>query len=226
MYINNILQKKGGDKMEDKKVTKISLSIFLLILATIVIIIMSYFLYKFYNEKTTESQKVTELTSEINNLQTTTNNLPDKLNNISNTINSNSNNTANTNSIDNTSSNKIKENENISNNSNTTNKSVKYKFESVDNAAARGYPKILNIYELTENDLSFEYNSGFDFSKSTIDRNLTGTARANAEQLYEYEENVSGHQYKLMFEFNDKKDIVKVYEYDNGRKLSEIELWR
>ena len=212
--------------MEDKKVTKISLSTFFLIFAIIVIIVMAYFLYKFYNEKTTESQKVTELTSEINGLQTTTKNLQEKLDTISNTVNSNSSNTTNTSNGGNASTNKINENSNTTSNTNTAKKSVKYEFTSADNAAARGYPKILKVYELTENELSFEYNSGFDFSKSTIDRNIIGTARANAEQLYEYEENVSGHQYQLIFEFNDKKDTVKVYEKDNGNELSEINLWR
>ena len=38
--------------MEEKKVTKISLSTFFLILAIIAIIVMGIFMYKLYNEKT------------------------------------------------------------------------------------------------------------------------------------------------------------------------------
>ena len=98
-------------------------------------------------------------------------------------------------------------------------KTIKYEFKSTDETA------VLKVYELTDENLSFEYNSGFDFSKNTIDRNVEGTATTNAEKLYEYEENVSGHQYKIAFEFNADKDKVTVYEYDNGDDLSKINLW-
>ena len=57
----NFLQKKGGEKMEEKKVTKISLSTFFLILAIIAIIVMGIFIYKLSNDKTTESKKSAEL---------------------------------------------------------------------------------------------------------------------------------------------------------------------
>lgn len=121
-----------------------------------------------------------------------------------------------------TNSNKVSLNSsNTTNNedSKNTNKSIKYEFKSTDETA------VLKVYELTDKNLSFEYNSGFDFSKNTIDRNIAGTATTNVENLYEYEENVSGHQYKIVFEFNTDKDKVTVYEYDNGDKLSQINLW-
>lgn len=126
----------------------------------------------------------------------------------SNKLTSNSTNTTNTNNEDSKNT-----------NANNTNKSIKYEFKSTDETA------VLKVYELTDKNLSFEYNSGFDFSKNTIDRNVTGTATTNAEKLYEYEENVSGHQYKIVFEFNDDKDKVTVYEYDDDNKLSQINLW-
>lgn len=57
--------------MEEKKASKISLSTFFLILAILVIIVMAYFIYKFYNEKTIETEKVSDLNSQVKNLQET-----------------------------------------------------------------------------------------------------------------------------------------------------------
>ena len=51
-------------------------------------------------------------------------------------------------------------------------------------------------------------------------------ARANAEQLYEFDETIDNHQYKLVFEFNESKDTVTVYEYDNGHEMGYINLFR
>ena len=73
--------------MEEKNVTKISLSTFLLIIAIIAIIVMGVFIYKLNNEKTAEIQKSTELQSQLNNLNGTVSDLQGKINNISETIN-------------------------------------------------------------------------------------------------------------------------------------------
>ncbi len=81
--------------MEEKKATKISLSTFFLILALILIVVMSIFIYKFYNEKIEANEKSAELQVQVSNLNTTVNDLQGKINNILNTINSN-------NSIENT----------------------------------------------------------------------------------------------------------------------------
>ena len=81
--------------MEEKKVTKISLSTFFLILAIIVIIIMSVFIYKLYNDKTAEVNKSNELQSQVNNLNSTINNLQGKIDSISNTSISSESNTSN-----------------------------------------------------------------------------------------------------------------------------------
>lgn len=75
--------------MEEKNVTKISLSTFFLILAIIAIIVMGLFIYKLNNDKTTEIQKSTELQSQVNSLSTTVNDLQGKMNKVSETINSN-----------------------------------------------------------------------------------------------------------------------------------------
>ena len=73
--------------MEEKKVTKISLSIFLLILSIIVIIVMAYFIYKLNNDKQLANNKVTELNKQVSGLESTANNLQGTISDISNTIN-------------------------------------------------------------------------------------------------------------------------------------------
>ena len=72
--------------MEEKNDTKISLSTFFLIIAIIVIIIMAYFIYKFYNEKTIETEKVSNLNNQVSSLESTVNQLQGKIDTISNTI--------------------------------------------------------------------------------------------------------------------------------------------
>lgn len=88
--------------MEEKNVTKISLSTFFLILAIIAIIVMGIFIYKLNNDKTAEIQKSTELQAQVNSLNGTVSDLQGKIESISNTINTNgssntTNSTANTN---------------------------------------------------------------------------------------------------------------------------------
>ena len=78
--------------MEEKNVTKISLSTFLLIIAIIAIIIMGVFIYNLNNEKTAEIQKISELQSQVNSLNGTINNLQEELSTISENINSNNSN--------------------------------------------------------------------------------------------------------------------------------------
>lgn len=97
---------------------------------------------------------------------------------------------------------------------------------SADNEAVRGYSKILKIYEFTADNMSFDYNSGFDFTKSTIDRKLEGVAKANDKKQYIFEEHTSGHKYKLVFEFNDAMNLVKIFQYDNDNEMGYFTLWR
>lgn len=73
--------------MEEKKVTKISLSTFFLILAIIAIIVMGIFIYKLNNDKTVEIQKSTELQAKVNSLNGTVSKLQGKINKVSETVN-------------------------------------------------------------------------------------------------------------------------------------------
>ena len=108
--------------MEEKNITKISLSTFLLILAIIAIIVMGIFIYKLNNDKTTEIQKSTELQSQVNSLNGTVSDLQGKIDNISATINSN-NATNNEDKTDTSNNNTITDNKD--NSTNNTEKAVK-----------------------------------------------------------------------------------------------------
>lgn len=77
--------------MEDKKVTKISLSTFFLILAILAIGVMGYFIYKLNDDKTKATEQVSELKGQINNLQSTIDNLNTVEKSTTNTTNNNTN---------------------------------------------------------------------------------------------------------------------------------------
>ncbi len=55
--------------MEEKKSIKISLATFFLIIAIILIVVMAYFTYKFYNDKKVATEKVSTLNNQISNLE-------------------------------------------------------------------------------------------------------------------------------------------------------------
>ena len=80
--------------MEEKNATKISLSTFFLILATIIIVIMACFLYTLNKENRIKSEKISNLNSQINNFENTIDNLQKNLDSVTNTI-SNTNTLAN-----------------------------------------------------------------------------------------------------------------------------------
>lgn len=77
--------------MEEKNITKISLSTFLLIIAIIAIIVMGIYIYKLNNDKTSEIKKSTELQTQVTSLNETVNDLQSKITSISKTIDSESN---------------------------------------------------------------------------------------------------------------------------------------
>lgn len=197
--------------MNNKKSILVWILAFLLIFAIIAILIMSYFFHKIYIENITLNQHNADLSNSIDNFQ-------EKINEISNTLSSIK---FDTNTSDD------KSNENKTDTSKKTSTiEAKYEFSSADNNAAKGYPEILKVYELTENELNFYYSSGHNFTTNTIDREITGTAKSTSKNLYEFEETTSGHQYKLSFEFNDKNDMVTVHEYDNNNEMGHVNLWR
>ena len=59
--------------MEEKKLTKITLSTFLLIIAIIIIAAMEFFIYKFNSEKNIEIKKSADLQAQVNDLNSKVN---------------------------------------------------------------------------------------------------------------------------------------------------------
>ena len=91
--------------MEEKNVTKISLSTYLLVIAIFAIVVMGALIYKLNNDKNTEIKKSANLQAQVNSLNGTVSDLQGKIDNISKTINSN--NSTNTENKTNTSNNSI-----------------------------------------------------------------------------------------------------------------------
>ena len=215
--------------MEKKK--KISVQTILLIVAVIIIGVMAFFIYKLSTEKAEEKENAENSNRQVGNLENTVDDLQGKLDAIANIINSNSNNTSD-NTVNNTTSNTNKDTVNLNNDTTTntssnsissTNDNVKYKFESGDNLAAQGNPGVVKIYELNDKKMKFEYNQGWNFEKSTIDRTITGTANINSEGLYEYTEETDGHKYKITIDFSEEK--INIKEYKDEELISERNLW-
>lgn len=88
--------------MEEKKVTKISLSTVFLILAIIVIVIMGYFIYNLSVKNKSSEEEVNNLNSKISNLESSVKNYQEKIDSISNTLSSNNTETNNTSNNSNT----------------------------------------------------------------------------------------------------------------------------
>lgn len=184
--------------MEEKNVTKISLSTFFLILAIIAIIVMGVFIYKLNNDKTAEVQKSTELQAQVNSLNGTVSDLQGKINNISETINSN-NSTENTTKSENSTQNKTLEEANVTNSVNKTGLIGKTTYE-IENSAINhleGFDVILEdskvYFKLTDK----EKVKSYSITDSTINR------------IENKKEEITG--------FNGK--VKKVYFYQVGQAV-------
>ena len=78
--------------MEEKKTAKISVSTFFLIFAIIIIIIMGFFTFKFYNDKKLADEEIEKLNNQINTMESSITNLQTTIDNVSNALNNNSSN--------------------------------------------------------------------------------------------------------------------------------------
>lgn len=213
----------------EKKSKLLITSVIFTVIMVIAILVMSYFIYKLSNDKNTAENKVNELTSEINDLQNNSNIMKQKLDAIANIINSN--NIVETNTVNNNSNNNEKnttntietntstssssknntdtksqiENNQITsipnNTSSNENKTIKFEFSSIDKTPS-GEPRILKVFELNEDELNFSYSSGIDFATYSPNRVINGIAKANTEHLYEFEEEIPEHKYKLVFKIS------------------------
>lgn len=100
-----------------KKYNKSVLTTVLLILALIIIIVMGFFTYKFYTEKTKAAEKSTQLQSQVDSLNETINDLQEKIDKVSETVNP-SNTTNATNSISDKTTSSAEKNSSSNNNNN------------------------------------------------------------------------------------------------------------
>ncbi|MBR3697683.1 MAG: hypothetical protein IKM97_05455 [Clostridia bacterium] len=142
--------------MEEKNVTKISLSTFFLILAIIAIVVMGIFIYKINNDKTLEIQKSTELQAQVNSLNGTVSDLQGKINSISETISSN-NSSENNVKTNNETSNVATNTDTTTSNNNEDIKEVLQKYLDLSGALA-GSPKnlLVELGLLNKNDTTGE----------------------------------------------------------------------
>ena len=89
IFMNYFIRESVVKNVEEKNTKKNNgVLIVLLILALIIIAVMGFFTYKFYNEKTKETEKSTELQATVNTLNETVTDLQEKMNTISDTIGS------------------------------------------------------------------------------------------------------------------------------------------
>lgn len=102
-------------------------------------------------------------------------------------------------------------------------KTVKYEFTSADSFAMQGNPGIFKIFDLNTSKMEFEYNHGWNFAESTIDRKVAGIAKLNEQNLYEFVENIDGHKYSIIIDFSEK--MIALSEYIDENLISRINLW-
>ena len=200
--------------MEEKNVTKISLSTFFLILAIIAIVVMGIFICKLNNDKTTEIQKSTELQAQVNSLNGTVSDLQGKITTISETINANSSNDNNL--KDNSEGITYSKKSNTEVNKNTSAEAL-YVYSSGDNAAAKGNPELLYVYEFSINKMKFKYHTPWN------NEDIEGVAKSTDGEKYIYENS----NRKLEILLNSMgENSVKVTEYENNSMTSYKNLFK
>lgn len=209
--------------MEEKNVTKISLSTFLLIIAIIAIIVMSVFIYKLNNDKTTEIQKSTELQSQVNSLTGTVNDLQGKINKVSETVNSNGNQENEASDVKSSTTTKTEKeikNETIKTNTDVNKNNSKeaiYFYSSGDRNAANGNPELLYVYEFSNAKMKFNYHAIWN------NEDIAGVAKSTDGEKYVYENS----NRKLEILLNSMgENSVKVTEYENNSMTSEVSLFK
>lgn len=173
--------------MEEKKVIKISLSTFFLILA-IIVIIMGVFIYKLYNEKSIDTKKTTELQAKVDNLNGTLSELQEKNDNISNTLNSNTINT-----------------DNATNTINSTNNNLS------TNSSSSKYSEITKT--LTNNDLLSVTDAVNNNGTYTLKGKII-TVDTSKEQVTEYPFYKDTGEYKQITVLSNTKCIYSVDSYE------------
>ena len=218
--------------MEEKNVTKISLSTFFLILAIIAIIVMGIFIYKLNNDKTAEIQKSTELQSQVNSLNGTVSDLQEKINKVSETINSSGNttNSENSNSTDATSSkNKTLEEANVTNNVNKTGLIGETTYE-IGNFATNhldGFDVILEDSKVYFKLTNKEKIKSYSITDSTINRaenkkeEITGfNGKVKKVYFYQVGQTIMPDSLAILFLMEDGK--IEYISYEDALQTNDL----
>lgn len=194
--------------MEQKKSIKMSLSTFLLLLAILIIIVMGFFIYKFYNDKTIAEKEVANSNNQISNLQDNVNKLQETIDNVSNTINNSQNNNIESNV------NKVQETTNNSSNSinkNESNSSNKYTeitndLQGLDVLYVTNAIKNNNSYTL-KGVIYTQYTLSDNELKQIIDKGHMKINNTN----YEIKKIENSNEYAL-YDANDEYPVFKIKE--------------
>ena len=188
--------------MEEKKVTKISLSTFFLILAIIAIIIMGFFIYKINNDKNAEIKKSTELQSQVNDLNGTVSNLQGKIDSISETINPNS----------------SSKTENLKNSNETSSKNETLEEANITNKVNKTGLIGETTYEIE--DPAIKHLEGFDviLENSKVYFQLTDKEKIKNYSITDSNINRVENKKEEITGFNGK--VKKVYFYQVGQAVT------
>lgn len=92
-----------------------------------------------------------------------------------------------------------------------------YVYSSADNAAYRGNPELLYVYEINDNVIKFKYKAPWN------SEDIKGTAKKIETDLYVYE---SGNKKIELLLNSVGEDSIKVTEYENGSETSFKNLWK
>lgn len=184
--------------MEEKKSNGISASAFFLIIAIIVIVAMGYFIYKFYNDKTTETQKVNDLQAEVDRLNGAVSELQGKANDIS----------ENKSTISETSNNEITQEDNATTNNVNTNQKWNGDITSIDmsNLKKDGvqYEELTSL-DNSPNYVQFKIIDGKAYISLDVDRVEWLAERSELEEL-----GYTGEDYKGFSDFVELKNVSNI----------------
>ena len=164
--------------MEEKKVTKISLSTYLLVIAIFAIVVMGALIYKLNNDKNTEIKKSANLQAQVSSLNNTVTELQGTINNISNVINNENENTSKTNENTVSQKNSSEKNNNTVNqksnseksSSSTSSASVSNSSKDSVNNKILGTWKAFKVVDSNGNDIGLRsvWGSGIEYSNEMI----------------------------------------------------------
>ena len=220
--------------MGEKKVTKISFSTALLIIAIIIIIVMGGAIYKLYNDKKAETKRAEELQAKTNELTTQVNSqkeniseLQGKIDKVSETVNSNS---SSKKSNETFSNNKSLEEANVTNNVNKTGMIGKITYEIEDSATKHidGFDVIVEDSKAYFKLLDKKKVESYSIIKSSIKREenkkeeITGfSGKIKKVYFYQVGQDVTSNSLAILFLMEDGK--IEYISYTDALQTTNLQ---